>query len=86
MEQKRPIGFAIAVAAAAAVLPVILLVEATTSRGDGYGGAGAMLLAMVLALGLTVGGVVVGFRRGERFSWLAIVAVLLWCMPIMLMF
>ena len=85
MDQKRPIGFAIAIAAAASVLPLIMVVELATERGDGYGGAGAMLLSLLAALLLSVGGVIAGFRRHERYSWLAILAVVLWCMPPLIM-
>ena len=79
---KPPIGYGISVLAAASVLPVILLVDATMGPGgDGYGGAGAMVLYFVLALVLSVGGAIAGARRGERFHWLAYVALALWILP-----
>ncbi|MFT3671556.1 hypothetical protein [Aestuariivirga sp.] len=86
MEQKSPIAFLIAVVAAGSVIPVVALMDAIYQQGgDGLGGAGAMMLFMIAAIVLTVGGVIMGFRRREKFAWLSYVALALWVLPVVVL-
>lgn len=86
MEQKSPIAFLIAVVAAGSVIPVVALMDAIYQQGgDGLGGAGAMMLFMIAAIVLTAGGVIMGFRRREKFAWLSYVALALWGLPVVVL-
>lgn len=84
--QRSPISLGIATLAAASLMPVTLLMDATrTPGGDGYSGFGNTLLFLLVALVITVTGVVMGLRRKERFPWLAFVALALWVLPLVVM-
>lgn len=81
-----PVAFGIATAAAASVLPVAWLMDQAVGQGgDGLGGFGAISLFLLAALAATVTGVAVGYRRKERFPWLAQVALALWLLPVVVM-
>jgi hypothetical protein len=81
-----PISLGIAVLAAASLMPVTMLMDAMrTPGGDGYSGFGNTLLFLLVALVITVTGVVIGLRRKERFPWLALVALALWVLPVVMM-
>ena len=83
MDQKPPIAFIIATLAAASIIPFAMYLDSTiTPGGDGYQNFGTMVLFLLVTAVLTVGGIIVGFVRKEKYRWLALVAVVLWVLPI----
>ena len=77
-----PIAWGIAVLVAASLMPGTMLPDAILPAGDGTSGFGNTLLFLLVALIVTVTGVVIGLRRKERYRWLGYVALALWVLPV----
>jgi hypothetical protein len=80
---KPPIAYIIAVLASGSIMPFAMLLDAMrVPGGDGLQGFWEMVLFLIVAIIVTIVAVIIGKRRNERFSWLILLALALWVVPI----